>query len=87
MFILLCVKILLCLKLSDLVSCNGYGWCYEGITVSGNKLYCDCNVGYGGFYCEMKILNLEDFSIKVVDIEEEMEKMVEFVVEIIKFEE
>ena len=74
-------------KSSDSVSCNGHGWCHEGTTASGNKPHCDCNAGYGGSHCETKILNLEDLSIKVADIEEEMEKMAESAVETIKLEE
>ena len=51
-----------------------HGWCHEGTTASGNKPHCDCDAGYGGSHCETKILNLEELSIKVADIEEEMEK-------------
>ena len=66
-------------KSSDSVSCNGHGWCHEGTTASGNKPHCDCDAGYGGSHCETKILNLEELSIKVADIEEEMEKKAEAV--------
>ena len=82
-----CAKIPPRPKSSDSVSCNGHGWCHEGTTASGNKPHCDCNAGYGGSHCETKILNLEDLSIKVADIEEEMEKMAESAVETIKLEE
>jgi hypothetical protein len=70
-----CAKIPPRPKSSDSVSCNGHGWCHEGTTATGNKPHCDCDAGYGGSHCETKILNLEDLSIKVADIEEEMEKM------------
>ena len=74
-------------KSSDSVSCNGHGWCHEGTTASGNKPHCDCDAGYGGSHCETKILNVEDLSIKVADIEEEMEKMAESAVETLEDEE
>ena len=66
-------------KSSDSVSCNGHGWCHEGTTASGNKPHCNCDAGYGGSHCETKILNLEELSIKVADIDEELEKKAESV--------
>ena len=75
------VSIPSCAKIPPRPKSSDYGYMTTGGVLkpaaSGNKPHCDCNAGYGGSHCETKILNLEDLSITVADIEEEMEKMAE----------